>query len=68
MIFEVLQGPAYQRPWRDIGMTQRLIETLKHEIQHNVIDPAIDHWQDHLNACVKVKANQFEHLLQCVAI
>jgi len=32
-------------------------------IQQSIADQAIDQWEVHLNACVKVKGKHFEHML-----
>jgi len=61
-----MQEYVYRKAARNVDeLKQRLIEAWS-EIQHSVIDQAIDQWRDRLDACVKTKGKHFEHLLGCV--
>ena len=53
----------YQKPVKDVDqLKQRLIEVWS-GLQQTVVDEVIDEWRRRLRACVRVKGQQFEHLL-----
>jgi len=54
---------AYQKPVKDVDqLKQRLIEVWS-GLQQTIVDEVIDEWRRRLRACVRVKGQQFEHLL-----
>ena len=58
-----VQHHVYQKPVKDVDqLKQRLIEVW-FGLQQTVVDEAIDEWRRRLRACVRVKGQQFEHLL-----
>jgi len=58
-----LQHHVYQKPVKDVDqLKQRLIKVWS-GLQQTVVDEAIDEWRRRLRACVRVKGQQFEHLL-----
>jgi len=61
-----VQHHVYQKPVKDVDqLKQRLIEVWS-GLQQTVVvvvDEAIDEWRRRLRACVRVKGQQFEHLM-----
>ena len=58
-----VQHHVYQKPVKDVDqLKQRLIEVWS-GLQQTVVNEAIDEWRRRLRACVRVKGQQFEHLL-----
>jgi len=54
---------VYQKPVKDVDeLKQRLVEVWS-GLWQTVVDDAIDEWRRHLQACVRVKGQHFEHLL-----
>lgn len=62
-IWGLLQERVYQQRVHNVNeLKQRLVEVWS-EFEQNIIDDAIDDWRRRLNACVRAKGHQFEHLL-----
>ena len=58
-----VQHHVYQKPMKHVDqLKQRLIEVWS-GLQQTIVDEAIDKWRRRLQACVRVKGQQFEHLL-----
>jgi len=52
--------PAARFPWQQLK--QRLVKVWA-DLEHTIVDEAIDQWRKRLKACVKAKGQHFEHLL-----
>jgi len=58
-----LQDRVYQKRVRDVDeLKQRLVEVWS-DFGQIIVDEAIDNWRKRLQACVRARGHQFEHLL-----
>ena len=63
-----VQQCVYQKPVKDVDeLKQRLVEVWS-GLRQTVVDDAIDKWIRRLRACVRVKGQHFEHLLQLLTL
>jgi len=62
-IWGVIQQRVYQSRVHDVGeLKQRLLD-IWHDIEHSIIDSAIDEWRVRLEACVQSRGGHFEQML-----
>jgi len=58
-----MQQRVYQTKVQDVNDLKRRLINMWADMQHSVIDDAIDQWRKRLHACVRARGGHFEHAL-----
>ena len=58
-----MQDCVYQMPVPDVTDLKQCMTDTWNGLLQSIVDDAVDEWRKRLNACVKEKGKQFEHLL-----